>query len=249
MTFSAIIDAGTLGDVLDAADTIVQECKLHLGEDGVEITAVDPANVAMVDIDFRAGAFESYEATGGVIGVNLERLQDVVGMADSGDLIHLDLDEETRKLHVEVGGLEMTMALIDPDSIRQEPDLPDLDLPATVAVEGAEIDRMVRAADLVSDHIAIGADAAAEVFYAEAEGDTDDVQLEMSGDDFIMDSIDGDAHSMFSLDYLKDFERAIPGDVEVAIDVGEEFPIKMRYSLADGDVPVTNMCAPRIKSE
>jgi len=101
-------------------------------------------------------------------------------MADTGQLIQLELDEETRKLHIQIDGLEYTLALIDPDSIRQEPDIPDLDLPAEVVLEGKDVNRSVTAADMVSDHIALGVDKTDEFFYANAEGDTDDVHLELS---------------------------------------------------------------------
>lgn len=249
MSFSAIIRADKLGAILDSVDTLVGECKVHLTEDGIEIRAVDPANVGMVDIEASERAFESYDATGGTIGVGLERLQDVVGMADSDDMVELDLDKETRKLSVRVGGLDMTMALIDPESIRQEPEIPDLDLPATVAVEGGKIDRMVKAADLVSDHIAIGADEQAEEFYAEAEGDTDDVELRLGNDDVLTAVVEESAHSLFSLGYLADIKSAIPSDAEVSLRLGSEMPVKLRYSLADGDVTVQNMVAPRIQSE
>ncbi|MFB6135155.1 MAG: DNA polymerase sliding clamp [Halobacteriaceae archaeon] len=246
--FKAIVSAETLRTALDSVSVLVDECKVHLNEDGLAIRAVDPANVGMVDLELDAAAFESYEADGGVIGVNLSRLEDIAGMADADQLVELELDEETRKLHIQIDGLEYTLALIDPDSIREEPDLPDLDLPAHIVIEGADIDRAVRAADMVSDHIALGVDEGDEHFYVDAEGDTDDVHLELTRDDLI-DLTAGSAHSLFSLDYLKDMNRAIPGDAEVAIELGEEFPVKLHFDIAEGEGNVTYMLAPRIQSD
>jgi len=246
--FQAIVDADTLRTALDSVSVLVDECKIHLEEDGLRIRAVDPANVGMVDLSLDAAAFESYEADGGIIGVNLTRLEDIAGMADNDQLVHLELDEETRKLHIRIDGLEYTLALIDPDSIRQEPELPDLDLSSEIVIEGADIDRSVRAADMVSDHIALGVDADGEFFYVDAEGDTDDVHLELEDDDLI-DLAAGDAHSLFSLDYLKDMNKAIPKDGEVTLELGEEFPVKIHFDIAEGQGTVTYMLAPRIQSE
>ena len=246
--FKAIVSADTLRDTLDSVSVLVDECKIHLNDDGLEIRAVDPANVGMVDLTLSADAFESYEADGGLIGVDLSRLEDIAGMADAGQLVQLELDEETRKLHIQIEGLEYTLALIDPDSIRQEPDLPDLDLPAQVVVEGADIDRAVRAADMVSDHIALGVDAETELFYVDAEGDTDDVHLELEREDLI-DLEAGDARSLFSLDYLKDMNKALPKDAEVTLELGEEFPVKIHFDFAEGLGHATFMLAPRIQSE
>ncbi|WP_178915810.1 DNA polymerase sliding clamp [Natronomonas gomsonensis] len=246
--FKAIVSADTLGDALDSVSVLVDECKIRLDEEGLTIRAVDPANVGMVDLELSERAFESYETDGGVIGVNLDRLEDIVGMADAGQLVHLELDEETRKLHIQLDGLEYTLALIDPDSIRQEPDLPDLDLAAEIVIEGKDIARAVKAADMVSDHIALGVDADAEEFFVEAEGDTDDVHLELGREDLI-DLTAGEARSLFSLDYLKDMNKAIPKDAEVTMELGEEFPVKMHFDFAEGDGHVTFMLAPRIQSE
>jgi proliferating cell nuclear antigen len=246
--FKAIVSASTLRDSLDAVSVLVDECKIRLNEEEFSIRAVDPANVGMVDLSLEAAAFESYEADGGVIGVNLDRLEDIAGMANADDLVHLELDEETRKLHIEVEGLSYTLALIDPDSIRQEPDIPELDLPAEITLEGAQLNRGITAADMVSDHIRLRVDEDAETFHIEAEGDTDDVDLELSADDLI-NLAAGPADSLFSLDYLKDMNKAIASDAEVRVELGEEFPVKLHYEFAEGLGQVTFMLAPRIQSE
>jgi proliferating cell nuclear antigen len=245
--FNAIVRAETLQATLDSVGVLVDECKIHLDDGGIEIRAVDPANVGMVDLSLSAEAFESYEADGGLIGVNLVRLQDIAGMADSDQLVHLELDEETRKLHISIDGLEYTLALIDPESIREEPDLPGGDLAATIVIEGRDIDRAVTAADMVSDHIELGVDESDEVFYVKAQGDTDDVHLELDADDLI-DLVVGPASSLFSLDYLQDMNKAIPKDTEVTMELGDEFPVKLHFDIAEGEGEVTYMLAPRIQS-
>ena len=246
--FKAIVSASTLRDALDSVSVLVDECKIRLEEDEFAIRAVDPANVGMVDLALEAAAFESYEADGGVIGVNLNRLEDIAGMANSDDLVQLELDEETRKLHIQIDGLSYTLALIDPDSIREEPDIPDLDLPAEIVLEGAQIGRGITAADMVSDHIRLRVDEDAEAFFIEAEGDTDDVDLRLERDDLI-DLQAGPADSLFSLDYLKDMNKAIPSDAEVRVELGEEFPVKLHYEFGEGMGQVTYMLAPRIQSD
>jgi len=243
------IDVGTLSTALDPVSALVNECKLRFSDDGLSIKSVDPANVAMVDMEIGADAFESFESDDVVLGINLERLEDVLSMGDSGDVVSCSLDEETRKLDIDIGGLSYTLALIDPDSIRQEPDIPDLDLPATVVVEGRQISRGVSAADLCSDHVTLQAAADDETFYINAEGDTDDVSLALGDGDLLSANVGESCESMFSLEYLTDMERAMPNDGEISLRLGSEVPVKMRYSLADGSVEVVNLLAPRISSE
>lgn len=247
MTFHAIVAADTLTSALEPVSALVHECKIHTDEDGLQIRVVDPANVAMAQMELDADAFESYETDGGLLGVDLERLETVLGMADSDDVVELDLDEDTRKLHIEIDGLEYDLALIDPESIRQEPDIPDLDLAGTYVFEGSRIDRAVTAADLCSDHIAIEGAGDSELVFA-AEGDTDDVEVTLEDRDLLSSALEGDAcRSLFSLDYLQDMKRPLGAATAVSLLVGDELPIKLRYSLADGDVSVVNLLAPRIQ--
>ena len=246
--FTAIVSASTLQNALDSVSVLVDECKIQLNEEELSIQAVDPANVAMVDLTLEAAAFESYEADGGLIGVNLNRLENIASMADSGDLIHLELDEETRKLNISIDGLSYTLALIDPDSIRDEPDIPDLDLPGEIVPEGAQLDRGIQAADMVSDYIRLRIDENEETFVIEAEGDTDDVDFVLTREDLI-DITVGPADSLLSLDYLKDMNRAIPNDAEVTVELGDDFPVKFHYDFAEGLGHVTFMLAPRIQSD
>jgi len=246
MTFDATAPVGTFQDALEPLTTIVDECKIRLEEGGLSARACDPANVAMCDVSLPERAFESYQADGGVIGVNLERIEDVVGMGSAGDLAHLSVNEQTRKLHIEIGGLSYTLALIDPASIRQEPDIPDLDLPAGVAFEGSDLSRSVSAAGLVSDRISMAADPQAHEFIFAAEGDTDDVDVTLDADDLATADVSERAESLFSLNYVEDMVRPIGSDVIVSFSLGSEMPVKFSYT--NGDVRVENLLAPRVES-
>lgn len=245
---TAIVDASTIQETLDAVGALVDECKIHLEDDGLAIRAVDPANVGMIDLKLDAAAFESYNGNGAVIGVNLERLTDIAGMADSGQLMNLNLKQEVGKLNIQIGGLTYNLALIDPDSIREEPDVPELDLPAEVIIEANELQRGIKAADMVSDHIRLSVDAAEEIFHITAEGDTDDVDLNLPRDDLI-DLTAGEADSLYSLDYLQDMVKAMPNDAAITLDLGEEFPVKLHYDFGEGTGHTTYMLAPRIQSD
>ena len=249
--FDAIIQADRLKTALTSVGALVDECKLQLTEDELAIRAVDPANVAMVDCRLDAGAFESYQADGGVIACNLTRLQDVVTFASAGDLVHLELDESTRKLGIGIEGLSYTLALFDPDTVRKEPDIPDLaaKLPATVVFEGRDLARGLKAADLVSDHVCFSADPDDRSFHIEAEGDTDDVDLALGDEELIDADVPEAVSTLFSLDYLADMNKAVPKTAEVRARLGTEFPVKLDFEIAEGQGEVLYMVAPRIESE
>jgi len=246
-TFRAAIQSEPLKNILRALRATVDEARVKIDESGIRVRAVDPANVAMDDLDLSASAFESYDATPGVIGVDLDRLWDAVSLANKGDLVQLHLDTESRKLVVAVTGLEFQMACLNPATIRSEPTLPELELPASVTVERDTLRQGVKAADLIADHVGLRMDPDEEVFRIDAEGDTDSVDFRIDADDWEAVT-PAEASSLFSLDYMKKIVRTTPAGTAVTIDFGTEFPAMLSYDLGDGDGSMTRMLAPRIET-
>jgi proliferating cell nuclear antigen len=245
--FKAVINAEVFKDAIEAVSTLVDEAKFRLTKDGLSARAVDPANVAMVAFDLNAKAFESFEATDGEIGIDLTRLMDILGMTSKEDKIELSLNEETRKLEIRSGGLAYTLSLLDPSSIRKEPKVPNLELPAKIVLNGAELKRAVKAAEKVSDHMALG--VAGKVFFVEAEGDLDKVRLEIPESSLISIKASSDVRSLFSLDYLNDLSKSLGKSESVSIDLGTDYPVKFNFNIAGGNGSVTYLLAPRIESE
>jgi len=245
--FKAVINAEVLKDAIEAVSTLVDEAKFHITKEGISARAVDPANVAMVSFDLKAGAFESFNATDGEIGVDLTRLNDILGMTSKDDKIELNLNEETRKLEIRTGGLAYTLSLLDPTSIRKEPKVPKLELPAKIVLNGAELKRAVKAAEKVSDHMALG--VVDKTFYVEAEGDLDKVRLDIPESSLISIQSTGNVRSLFSLDYLNDLAKSLGKAEKVSIDLGTDYPVNFSFNVAGGNGTVTYLLAPRIESE
>jgi proliferating cell nuclear antigen len=246
--FQAAIKGGEIKEFVSTLRAIVDEAKFNIGPDGIQTRAVDPANVAMYDVDLSAAAFESYDASEGVLGFNLERLAEVLKLAKKSDLVQLSFNTDTFKLVIHIDGVEFTMACIDPDSIRKEPEIPDMDLPISLTLAEAQISRGVKAADMVSDHIRFRCDETAETVYIEAEGDTDDVRLELSSDDLEALTV-ADGQALFSLDYVNDISRKFPKGAEITLTFGTDFPMMIEYEFADGECDVLALLAPRIQSD
>lgn len=242
----ATIDADRLDESLAVLGALVDECRLELAADGLHVRAVDPASVAAVSLDLPASAFERYDAAGETVGVDVNRLAEVVSLADAGDEVRLALDVERRRLHVLVGELAYTLGLIDPEAIRDPLDPAEMnyDCPAELTIAGRDVSRFVDAADMVSNHLTLGVDAEDETFYAEASGDTDDVSLSFPGEELSALS-PADVESLFSLDYLREIARPIPGDSDVAMELGTEQPVTLSFSVADGAGEATFLLSPR----
>lgn len=240
----AIISAGNLKDSTEAISTIVDETRLSIKEDGISLKAVDPSNVALVSLRLSKEGFESFEGSEGVIGVDIVKLEDILGMVDRNDEVKLEVNEGGEKLTISVRGLTYTLSLLDPSSMKKEPTTSLGDLPATVAMEGSEFRRAIRAAEKISDHVALGVKEG--YFFVEAKGEADKMQLRLSEGE-LMELSGGDTMSWFSLSYLSDMSKPIGKSKEVALGLGKDYPVRIAFSL--GNAEIEYLLAPRIESE
>ena len=240
-----------LQQYVDTLTPIVDEAKLHISAEGVTARVVDPANVASIlPADLHAEACEYVDAPGqATVGVNLGRLDDLIGAANSGDLIRLRLDMATRKLLIDYREIHHEMALIDPDSIRGEPDDPGLELPNSVVVEGGDLAEAVDVVELSSDHLRITAPEDGDSVELLGEGDIDVSRYVFDADTLITNGLREATESLFSLEYVSELVKPIPSDAEVAITFGEEFPMELEWSACEGGIEVKQLLAPRIQSK
>ncbi|WP_135807332.1 DNA polymerase sliding clamp [Halorussus marinus] len=246
---TAIVSVDTIQEFIDPVSALVDECKLHWTPDGFEIRAVDPANVAMTHTRLSRDAFESYTDADATLGIPIDDLEDVLKFAGSNELLHIDYVERQQTLDLQAGGLNYDLGLIDPGAIRQEPEIPELDLPGEFVLEGEQLSKYADAADMVDDKITLGFDLDSETLYADGIGDTNSARYAIPGDDLIMGSCPEEVASMYSLDYLSDMVGVIDDDAEVRLELGSDYPCLFAFDIVEGHGNVRYQLAPRIATE
>lgn len=244
--FRAIISAEILQDAIKAASSVVDEARFEIAPEGLSARAVDPANAAMISLELSKDAFVLFEGTEGEIGIDLSRFTDILGMAGKNDEIELKLDPDTHKLDISMGGFSYTLALLDPSTLRNAPVVPALDLPAEITISESVFKRMIKAAEMVSDHMSVGVQNG--VFVMEAVGDSDHVRLDLTGSDLIAIT-PADVKSLYSLDYLSDISKGVGGAGEITIHLGRDLPVVIQFEFALGECTVKYVLAPRIESD
>lgn len=244
----ATIDADILKEAIDAISALVTECRLHTDESGISTRVVDTANVAMVSLLLKKEAFESFSATRTAIGLDIAKMRNIFGMMTKDELLSLDLPDEAQKMQVSFQGYRYSLTLLDENTIRKDPNPPTIELPAKVALSGAELNSAIKAAAVVSDKIALGIDPGSQTFYMAAEGDTDHIRREFRKNEINFITM-VEARSLFSLDYLKDMGKVMSRAEEVEIYIGTDHPVKFSFNIANGNGHVEYLLAPRIEAD
>lgn len=262
--FTGTIGRYHLEEYLSAVDALVDEAAINITDSGIETAAVDPANVGMVEANLGFEAFRDSEGVGQEFAVNIRRLTELIDDTEESP-VTLDYDSESKKMDVAYGPYRYTHACMDSDVIREEPNIPHMDLGFSAKINIETLREAIHWFDEFTTHVRVGYDPADERFWIEAmERDrsgsvkTDDgvFELDRSELEYVREA--GSADSHFSLNYFKDIIGAVPEGYPVTIRVGEEFPMELSYKIgweetgpgegvAHGEVKF--MQAPRIQSD
>jgi proliferating cell nuclear antigen len=231
-----------------AVVTITDTVRVYLKNDGIHLRAVDPSNVAMIIVNLPRESCDVYvPPTNGetIIGVDFSRVNDILKSAKKKDMIDFKVEND-EKLLIRLGNITYSTNLVSPDSIRREPKIPELNLPAKVVLDGKQFKNAIAVADKIGDHVTLTTDE--DGFHMITKGDLESVHFHMGEMDLIEFNKEK-AKAMFSIEYLKEFTKIIgDGDI-ITVKLGDDYPVWLDIDTADGELKVTYILAPRIENE
>ena len=250
--FKARIKADSIKEFIGTVGALVDEAKLNVSEDGIQVKAVDPSHVAMIEANLVKSAFDSYEAAPVEMGIDVDKFKTVLAVAGKEDMVDMEKDDSLNRLVVNIGNLTRAMPLLDTSGM-PDPKVPSLDLPASVSVSVNEIAQGLKASKSVSDHIALS--TTKDSFRLVCEGDNQNkVDLSLGKDQLEkLDSAE-ETTSLFSLEYFALMVNSLPADRILHINLGSDLPVKVDADLAVDDMTgaqgnVKFLLAPRIDRE
>ena len=243
----ARLSAGRLNRALEAVTVLVDTATLQFGPDGLSIETVDPANVAAASLSMLSGAFSEFEGDETQISIDVSRVARITRNINDHQTVELLYNSESHELRLDSGSYEFELSLIDPNSVHSGQKAADIEPPGKVVIEGDELHKAVTMADMFSDELILGIDADRGVFYINAMGDNDSMAVSFGSDEEAIEELEPTkAHTVFSLKYLSDMVQIVPNQNNVRLKLGEEYPARIHFDIADGEGRVAYGLAPRV---
>ncbi len=254
--FEFAFKASSLKAFVAQIEHLVDEAKVVADKDGWHVRAVDPAHVAMVELHLTdlIDGFERVRSTNALeridgpveFGIDLTKMREVLRLAKKDETVAMtaDLpdDEDRDRIAVSIGRTTRTMAAIDTSGM-SDPRVPVLNLPAKLTVAAEDLLEAAKACESIADHARLT--ASREGLNVFAEGDTDKVSFDLEADVAYVQGEEGNATSLFPLDYLSAFVKAAKTG-PLVVQLGTDYPIRVDW---DGPTKGTWLCAPRIETD
>jgi proliferating cell nuclear antigen len=230
---------------------LVNDVKIKLDADKLEIVAMDPANVAMIVFRLLNSAFAEYDIKGvEVISVNLESLKQVLGRAKPNDNIVLELDEEKNRLKIGLRGeskRNFNLGLIDIHEKEQK--VPELDFSGSVEMSNVVFNEAVEDMDIVADTVSLSTDG--NSFLIEAAGNTHDAKVSFNKSESISVALNEDKENVkakYSIVYLKKILKGGKLADKVSLKFGQDYPLQIEYKVTD-KLHFRTLLAPRVSND
>lgn len=257
------IDPDVLDRVLRHIPKNIDELKLIISEDGWYSRVVDPANVCMHEFYIDKTDFESYNVSvEGIVGITLDNLSSAYSSTKNTANIDIEFDGPERKFTVD-DGTPIVQSLIDPDCLRQAPDIPNLELPNEIALPGDELRVLLKrlTAFAHGDHVLVSGDDKTEevTFSVESHSETvhktyasaRDLQHPTAENKSAFKMATPESgETLLSGDYVKNYLTSIRKkdlNDSYTLIFGHEFPIKLRTQFSEKSFSMF-MLAPRIQA-
>lgn len=231
-----------LADIVTIISDLVTEVRLKVNKDGMSVTAIDPANVAMVYFKIPSSLFSQFNLDQEqVLGINLENLKAVLRRCKPGSSLAIGREDNTLKLGIQDRiKRDFTLALLEIEG--DEKTMPEWEFKSVVKMDADSLVEVIEDCMIVSDACTFIAEPTK--FIVEAHG-LNSARAEFSSDEVEIHS--DNSMARFSLDYLTKFAKGAKISSRVTINFSDNHP--MRINFLTGDVLLSFILAPRIEQE
>ncbi|MFH1802613.1 MAG: proliferating cell nuclear antigen (pcna) [archaeon] len=230
-------------DIITIISELVTEVRIKINKEGLSLTAIDPANVAMIYFKIPASLFLDFDIDKeeDEIGVNLSNLKAVLRRCKPGASLTLEKADNILKLGIrDRVKRDFSLALIEIDM--EEKPLPEWEFNSVVKINADTLTEVIEDCSVVSDACTFMAEP--NKFIVEAHS-LNSARAEFSSDEAEIHS--GNSTARFSLEYLSKFIKGAKISNQSTLSFSDNHP--MRLDFHTGDVILSFVLAPRVEQE
>ncbi|MBU1129640.1 MAG: hypothetical protein KJ949_03355 [Nanoarchaeota archaeon] len=234
-----------LTKVVEIISELVTEVRMKFSGTGLSISAIDPANVAMVGFKIPKSAFSLFETEQEILGINLDSLKRILKRCGSGSSLVLEKKENLLQIQIQDRiRRNFTLSLIDVESqdVDFDSKVANMEFSSFVEINSVDLIASVEDCAIVSDACSFIIEG--EKFVIEAKG-LNSARSEFSDDEVKIRA--EKCKARYSLEYLQKFLKGAKLCDKTILNFANEHPLKIDF-LAE-NMSLNFVLAPRVETE
>jgi proliferating cell nuclear antigen len=230
-----------LSKAIDIISELVTDVRIKINEFGMSITAIDPANVAMVRFKLPKSAFSQFESGEETLGINIDDLKRILKRGGAKSSLILEKEENALKIQIlDRIKRNFSLNLIEIES--EDKEMPHLEYSSKVQLNSIDFIASV-------EDCAVVADASSFIikegkFIIEAKS-MNSARSEFSGDEAKIEA--EDCKSKYSIEYLQKFMKGAKLCEKTNLHFANDHPLKVDFKTEHLELEF--ILAPRVETE
>jgi proliferating cell nuclear antigen len=244
-----LADSKSFKDSIAITSELVNEVKFIASTDGLEMVAMDPANVAMVVLKILSSCFVEYKVEGTEeVAISLTSFKQILRRAKSDDILSLETTEES-KLKIQLKSnttRSFSIPLLEIDDREQK--VPELSFPIKVELHSSMLTDSIDDVSVVAESVTFLGDKSQ--LLVKAQGDLSKAFIEIRPDDKTKINTDSEEKfkAKYSLEYLKKMVGGAKLSDVASLQFNTDYPMKLEYKVIDKLV-LSFILAPRVDND
>jgi proliferating cell nuclear antigen len=236
-------------DSISIVSDLVSEAKFKATKDGLELVAMDPANVAMVHLMLLSSYFTEYDiGDSEEIAINLNNLKQILRRAKADDMLTLETTEDS-KLKIQLKGSStrsFSLPLLEIEDKEQK--VPELSFQVIVETNSEVLAEAIEDVSVVAESVTFLGEK--EQLSVKAEGDLSKAFIEIKNDDVTTIKAENEDKfkAKYSLEYLKKMIGGGKLSGKVSLHFNTDYPMKLEYKVTD-KLLLSFILAPRVDND
>lgn len=235
-------------DSISIISDLVTEAKFKINPDGLELVAMDPANVAMVIFKLLSSCFTQYQLKQPEeIAINLNNLKQVLRRIKSEDILTLETEENKLKIQLKSATTRsFSIPIIEIEEKDQK--VPELSFPITIETNASILTESIEDVSVVAESVTFLAEK--NLFNIKAEGDLSKAFIEIKPDEdtSIKTASVDKFKAKYSLEYLKKMIAGAKLSDRASLSFNNDYPLKLEYKILD-KLMLGFILAPRVDND
>ena len=229
-------------EIIGIISEMVLEVRIKVNNEGLSISAIDPANVAMILFKLPADAFSELEVEKEeILGVSLDNLKAVLRRVKAGSVLVMEKEENMLKIIIQDKiRKEFSLALIDVEG--DEKPIPNLNFVSKIEMTSVDFSEAIEDCNVVADSCSFI--SAPDNFVIQGKGNLNSFKSEFSDEVNIQAE---EASSKYSLEYLQKMIKGTKLADKVVLNFGNDYPLKLEFNTPK--VSLSFILAPRVETE
>ena len=230
-----------LSKAVEIISDLVTDVRIKVNEFGMSITAMDPANVAMIGFKLPKSSFSRFELDSEVLGINLDDFKRILKRCGAAGSIVLEKKDNILEINISDRiQRKFTLNLIEIES--EDKEMPALEFSSKVEINSADLVDAIEDCSVVAD--ACGLIVEEGKFIIEAKG-LNSARSEFSGDEANIQA--ENCKSRYSLEYLQKFMKGAKLCEKSILKFAADHPLRIDFRTED--LELSFILAPRVDND